>query len=120
MAAIVYEFAAYAMNYSLWHPISFSVIQQDVGTQGGHLKFTNTTGANQADTVAYLAKYRHDQRHIPCAKYQVVWSRVIPSSVYHAKICQTIHFFVENKYRVSEKTTLVGALQYDKANAQSV
>jgi iron complex outermembrane receptor protein len=49
----LYEFAAYAMNYSLWHPISFSVIQQDVGTQGGHLKFTNTTGANQL-TVAYL------------------------------------------------------------------
>ena len=109
----VYEFAAYAMNYSLWHPISFSVIQQDVGTQGGHLKFTNTTGANQL-TVAYLPSTGTTKgtSHAPNINGLVTGN---PSSDYTQK--STNHtFFVEDKYRISEKTTLVGALQYDKAN----
>lgn len=109
----LYEFAAYAMNYSLWHPISFSVIQQDVGTQGGHLKFTNTTGANQL-TVAYLPSTGTTKgtSHAPNINGLVTGN---PSSVYQQKSVNHT-FFVENKYRVSEKTTLVGALQYDKAN----
>ncbi len=109
----VYEFAAYAMNYSLWHPISFSVIQQDVGTQGGHLKWTNTTGANQL-TVAYLPSTGSTKgtSHAPNANGLVTGN---PSSVYQQKSVNHT-FFVENKYRLSDKTTLVGALQYDKAN----
>jgi iron complex outermembrane receptor protein len=109
----VYEFAAYVMNYSLWHPISFSVIQQDVGTQGGHIKFTNTSGANQL-TVAYLpsAGTTKGTSHAPNANGLVTGN---PSSVYQQKSVNHT-FFVENKYRLSDKTTLVGALQYDKAN----
>ena len=33
----IYEFAAYAMNYSLWHPIDV-IIEQDAKTFGGHLR----------------------------------------------------------------------------------
>ncbi len=108
----VYEFAAYAMNYSLWHPISFSVIQQNVDTQGGHLKLTNTTGANQF-TVAYLSSTGTTKgtSHAPNTSGLVTGN---PTSDYTQK--STNHtFFVEDKYRVSDKTTLVGAIQYDKA-----
>ena len=109
----VYEFAAYAMNYSLWHPIAYGIIQQNVDTQGGHLKLTNTTGANQF-TVAYLPSTGSTKgtRHAANV-YGLVTGN--PTNDYTQK--STNHtFFVEDKYRISEKTTLVGALQYDKAN----
>ncbi len=109
----VYEFAAYAMNYSLWHPITFGIIQQDVDTQGGHFKLTNTTGANQL-TVAYLPSSGTTKgtSHAPNANGLVKGN---PSSVYQQQSVNST-FFVEDKYRLSDKTTLVGALQYDKAN----
>lgn len=109
----VYEFAAYAMNYSLWHPITFGIIQQDVDTQGGHFKLTNTTGANQL-TVAYLPSSGTTKgtSHAPNANGLVKGN---PSSVYQQQSVNNT-FFVEDKYRLSDKTTLVGALQYDKAN----
>jgi len=111
----VYEFSAYAMNYSLWHPISFSVIQQHVDTQGGHLKLKNTTGANQF-TVAYLPSTGTTKgtSHAPNTSGLVTGN---PTSDYSQK--STNHtFFVEDKYRISDKTTWVGDLQYDKANRQ--
>lgn len=109
----VYEFAAYAMNYSLWHPIAYGIIQQNVDTQGGHLKLTNTTGANQF-TVAYLPSTGTTKGTLHAANvYGLVTGN--PTKDYTQK--STNHtFFVEDKYRISEKTTLVGALQYDKAN----
>jgi iron complex outermembrane receptor protein len=109
----VYEFAAYAMNYSLWHPISFSVIQQNVDTQGGHLKLTNITGANQW-TIAYLPSTGTTKgtSHAPNTSGLVTGN---PSSDYTQKSSNQT-FFAENKYRITEQTTLVGALQYDKAN----
>ena len=109
----VYEFAVYAMNYNLWHPISFSVIQQNVDTQGGHLKLTNTSGANLF-TVAYLPSTGTTKgtSHVPNISGLVTGN---PTSDYTQK--STSHtFFVEDKYRITDKTTLVGALQYDKAN----
>lgn len=111
----VYEFAAYTMNYNLWHPISFGIIQQSVDTQGGHLKWTKTMGANQF-TVAYLpsAGTTKGTSHAPNTSGLVTGN---PSSAYTQK--STNHtFFVEDKYRITDKTTLVGALQYDKANRQ--
>ena len=109
----VYEFAAYTMNYSLWHPITFGIIQQDEDTQGGHFKLTNTTGANQL-TVAYLPSSGTTKgtSHAPNANGLVKGN---PSSVYQQQSVNNT-FFVEDKYRLSDKTTLVGALQYDKAN----
>jgi len=111
----VYEFAAYAMNYSLWHPISFGVIQQNVDTQGGHLKLTNTTGANQF-TVAYLPSTGATKgtSHAPNTSGLVTGN---PTSDYKQKSINHT-FFVEDKYRISDKTALVGAIQYDKANRQ--
>lgn len=109
----VYEFAAYAMNYRLWHPISFGIIQQNVGTHGGHLKLTNTTGVNQF-TVAYLPSTGTTKgtQHASNNSGLVTGN---PTSDYTQK--STNHtFFVEDKYRISDKTTLVGAIQYDKAN----
>lgn len=109
----VYEFAAYAMNYNLWHPIAFGIIQQNVDTQGGHLKLTNTSGANQV-TVAYLPSSGTTKgtSHAANASGLVTGNS---TSDYSQK--STNHsFFVEDKYRISDKTTLVGALQYDKAN----
>jgi iron complex outermembrane receptor protein len=108
----VYELAAYAMNYSLWHPISFGVIQQQVDTQGGHLKWTNTSGPNQV-TLAYLPSTGTTKgtSHAPNTSGLVTGN---PTSDYTQK--STNHtFFVEDRYRVSDKTTLVAAMQYDKA-----
>lgn len=109
----VYEFAAYAMNYNLWHPIAYGIIQQNVDTQGGHLKLTNTTGANQF-TVAYLPSTGTTKgtSHAPDPSGLVTGN---PTSDYTQKSANHT-FFVEDKYRISDKTTLVGALQYDKAN----
>ena len=109
----VYEFAAYAMNYNLWHPIAYGIIQQNVDTQGGHLKLTNTTGANQF-TVAYLPSTGTTKgtSHAANPTGLVTGS---PTSDYSQKSSNHT-FFVEDKYRISDKTTLVGALQYDKAN----
>ena len=109
----VYEFAAYVMNYNLWHPISYGIIQQNVDTQGGHFKLTNTSGENQV-TVAYLPSTGTTKgtRHGANDNGLVTGN---PTNDYTQK--STNHtFFVEDKYRISEKTTLVGALQYDKAN----
>ena len=109
----VYEFAAYVMNYNLWHPISYGIIQQNVDTQGGHLKLTNTTGANQF-TVAYLPSTGTTKGTLHAANVNGLVTGD-PTKDYTQK--STNHtFFVEDKYRISEKTTLVGALQYDKAN----
>jgi iron complex outermembrane recepter protein len=108
----VYELAAYAMNYILWHPISFGVIQQKVDTQGGHLKWTNTSGSNQL-TLAYLPSTGTTKgtSHAPNTSGLVTGN---PTSDYTQK--STNHtFFVEDRYRISNNTTLVGALQYDKA-----
>lgn len=109
----VYEFAAYAMHYNLWHPISFGVIQQNVDTQGGHLKLTNITGANQW-TVAYLPSTGTTKgtSHAPNTSGWVIGN---PSADYTQKSSNQT-FFAENKYRITEQTTLVGALQYDKVN----
>ena len=109
----VYEFAAYVMNYDLWHPIAYGVIQQKVGTQGGHLKLTNTSGANQV-TIAYLPSSGTTKgtSHAANASGLVTGN---PTNDYTQKSINHT-FFIEDKYRISDKTTLVGALQYDKAN----
>ncbi|MEN9689544.1 MAG: hypothetical protein RI998_1541 [Pseudomonadota bacterium] len=108
----VYEFAVYAMNYKLWHPISFSVIQQKVDTQGGHLKFTHSSGANQI-SVAYLPSSGTTKgtSHAPNASGLVTGN---PTSDY-SQTSVNHTFFLEDKFRLSEKTTLLGALQYDQA-----
>jgi iron complex outermembrane receptor protein len=109
----VYEFAVYAMNYNLWHPITHGIIQQNVDTQGGHLKLTNTTGANQF-TVAYLPSTGATKgtRHGANDNGLVI----SPLTNDYTQKSTNHTFFVEDKYRISEKTTFVGALQYDKAN----
>ena len=109
----VYEFAAYAMNYNLWHPISFGVIQQKVDTQGGHLKLTHTAGANQV-TFAYLPSAGTTQGTSHASNNNGVVTGNLSSD--YAQKSTNHTFFVEDKYRVSDATTWVGALQYDKAN----
>ena len=109
----VYEVALYAMNYKLWHPISYGIIQQHVNTQGGHLKLTHTSGANQL-TLAYLPSVGTTKgtKHSANVDALVVGA---PSEDYEQKSANH-SFFIEDKYKVSDKTTLIGALQYDKAS----
>ncbi len=111
----VYEFAAYAMNYSLWHPIAYGVIQQRVDTQGGHFKVTNTMGAHQL-TLAYLPSLGTTKgtSHAPNVNG---WVTGNPVSDYTQKSANHT-VFVEDKYRITDKTTWVVALQYDKAHRQ--
>lgn len=107
----LYEFAAYAMHYSLWHPID-AVIEQNAQTQGGHVKVTQLY-ANHELSFAYLPSAGLTQGSSRPTNNQGAASGA-PTSDY-AQQAKNHSFFVENKYRVSPQTTLVGALQYDSA-----
>ncbi len=106
-----YEFAMYAMNYELWHPID-SIVEQHAQTYGGHLKFTNVTDKNKL-TLAYLPSYgttdgtskpSDNMGHIAGA----ATSDYTQTSTNHS-------FLIEDKYNLTSKTLLVAALQYDSA-----
>lgn len=108
----LYEVAAYAMNYSLWHPIS-SIVQQQAQTHGGHLKLTHMADAHQW-TVAWLPSVGTTRGSSAPSNQQGGASGPATSQYEQASVNQS--FFIEDKFRVSPHTTWVGALQYDRAN----
>jgi iron complex outermembrane receptor protein len=106
-----YEFAVYAMNYELWHPIS-SIVEQHAQTYGGHIKFTNVTDKNKL-TLAYLPSYgTTDGTSKPTDNMGnssgAATSDYTQTSTNHS-------FLIEDKYNLTSKTLLVAALQYDSA-----
>ncbi len=108
----LYEVAAYAMNYSLWHPIS-SIVQQHAQTQGGHVKLTHMADVHQL-TLAWLPSVGTTRGSSAPSNQQGGASGPVTSLYEQASVNQS--FFIEDKFRVSSHTTLVGALQYDRAN----
>jgi iron complex outermembrane recepter protein len=106
-----YEFALYAMNLELWHPIG-TIVEQHAQTYGGHLKFTNVTDKNKL-TLAYLPSYgTTDGTSKPTDNMGnssgAATSDYTQTSTNHS-------FLIEDKYNLTSKTLLVAALQYDSA-----
>ena len=108
---VLYEFAAYAMNYSLWHPID-SIIEQNAKTQGGHLKATYFLGPHQL-SWAYLPSVGSTHGSSKPSNNQGAASG--PATSLYRQESLNNSFFIEDKYRLSERTTWMAVLQYDRA-----
>lgn len=108
---VIYEFAAYAMNYSLWHPID-SVIEQNAKTQGAHFKATLFHGSHQL-TLAYLPSVGSTHGTSKPTNHQ--GAPIGPATSAYNQESRNDSFFVEDKYRLSDRTTWTLALQYDRA-----
>lgn len=108
----IYEFAAYAMNYSLWHPID-SIIEQNAKSMGGHIKATRLLGQHQI-SVAYLPSVGSTKGTAKPTNNQGAASG--PATSNYDQQSKNDSFFIEDKYKSSDRTTWIGALQYDRAN----
>jgi iron complex outermembrane receptor protein len=108
----IYEFAAYAMNYSLWHPID-SIIEQNAKSMGGHLKATRLFDQHQV-SVAYLPSVGSTKGTAKPTNNQGVATG--PATSNYDQQSKNDSFFIEDKYKSSERTTWIAALQYDRAN----
>jgi iron complex outermembrane receptor protein len=108
----IYEFAAYAMNYSLWHPID-SIIEQNAKSMGGHLKATRLFDQHQV-SVAYLPSVGSTKGTSKPTNNQGVATG--PATSNYDQQSKNDSFFIEDKYKSSERTTWIAALQYDRAN----
>jgi iron complex outermembrane recepter protein len=106
-----YEVAAYAMNYSLWHPID-TLVEQNAQTQGGHFKATHFGPAHQL-TLAYLPSVGVTTGSSRPSNNQGAATGSATSRYQQKSNNQSA--FIEDKYRLSAHTTLVSALQYDSA-----
>jgi iron complex outermembrane receptor protein len=107
-----YEFAVYAMNYELWHPID-SIVEQHAQTYGGHIKFTNVTDKNKL-TLAYLPSYgTTDGTSKPSDNMGHSTGAAATSD--YTQTSTNHSFLIEDKYNLTSKTLLVAALQYDSA-----
>jgi iron complex outermembrane receptor protein len=109
----LYEFAAYAMNYSLWHPID-AIIEQNAKSIGGHLKATSQLGSHQL-SVAYLPSVGSTKGTSKPNANNQGYATGAATSIYDQQSTND-SFFIEDKYKSSERTTWTAALQYDRAN----
>lgn len=112
----IYEIAAYAMHYSLWHPID-SIIEQNAQSIGGHFKATRLLDQHQI-SVAYLPSVGTTKGTAKNTNNQGVATSG-PTSDYNQQ-SKNNSFFIEDKYKSSERTTWIAALQYDRANRKVV
>jgi iron complex outermembrane receptor protein len=109
---ITYEFAAYVMNYSLWHPID-SIIEQNARSVGGHFKRMQTFDQHQV-SVAYLPSMGSTKgTSRPTDNHGAAIGAATST---YAQQSQNDSFFIEDKYKSSDRTTWTAALQHDRAN----
>ena len=107
----IYEFAAYGMNYALWHPITV-IIQQNAKTWGGHLKATHIFNTHQI-SYGYLPSIGSTKGTSKPSNNLGVATGSATSD--YDQQSKNDSFFVEDKYKLSQRTTLTSALQYDRA-----
>jgi len=112
----IYEFAVYAMNYSLWHPIDV-IIEQDAKTFGGHLKVTKLIDQHTL-TFAYLPNTGSTKGTSKPSNNLGQASGPATSNYDQQSNNQSI--FIEDKYKLSNQSSLIGALQYDRANRKVI
>ncbi len=108
----IYELAAYAMNYSLWHPID-SIIEQNAKSIGGHIKVIRLLDQHQI-SVAYLPSVGSTKGTSKPTNNQGAATGQATSN--YDQQSKNDSFFIEDKYKYSERTTWIAALQYDRAN----
>jgi iron complex outermembrane recepter protein len=108
----IYEFAAYAMNYSLWHPID-SIIEQNAKTVGGHIKAIRLLDQHQI-SAAYLPSVGSTRGTSKPTNNQ--GAATGPATSNYDQQSKNDSFFIEDKYKSSERTTWTAALQYDRAS----
>ncbi|MCE2871298.1 MAG: TonB-dependent receptor [Oxalobacteraceae bacterium] len=110
------EVATYVMQHDLWHPITFGFIEQDTTTYGGHIKVSNKSklfGANNVLTLGYLPDFGTTD-----GRTRRVGAGFVPGSVstqYRQK-SENHRFLIEDKFSLSDVTTLIGSLQYHQSN----
>jgi len=107
----IYELAAYGMNYALWHPID-TIVQQNAKTWGGHLKATQMFNDHQI-SFAYLPSIGTTKGTSKPTNDQGVATGSATSD--YDQQSKNDSFSVEDKYKLSNQTTLISALQYDRA-----
>lgn len=107
----IYELAAYSMNYALWHPID-TIVQQNAKTWGGHLKATQMFNDHQIG-FAYLPSIGSTKGTSKPTNDQGVATGSATSD--YDQQSKNDSFSVEDKYKLSKQTTLISALQYDRA-----
>ena len=112
----VYEFAVYAMNYSLWHPID-SIIEQNAKTLGGHLKITKLVD-DHAISFAYLPNVGSTKG--TAKKTNNLGQATSAATSDYDQQSNNQSFFIEDKFKINNQTTLIGALQYDRASRKVV
>jgi iron complex outermembrane receptor protein len=112
----IYEFAAYSMNYSLWHPID-SIIEQNAKSIGGHIKATLLLDQHQI-SVAYLPSVGSTKGTAKPTNNQGDATGSATSN--YDQQSKNDSFFIEDKYKSSERTTWITALQYDRANRKLI
>jgi iron complex outermembrane receptor protein len=104
------------MNYSLWHPID-SIIEQNAKSIGGHIKATRLLDQHQI-SVAYLPSVGSTKGTSKPTNNQ--GAATGPATSNYDQQSKNDSFFIEDKYKLSERTTWIAALQYDRANRKVV
>lgn len=110
----LYEFAVYAMNYRLWHPID-TLVEQHAQSVGGHVKVTRSVDRHHI-SVAYLPSAGSTQGTSKPTDHQ--GSAAGAATSHYNQQSKNDSFFIEDKYQLSVRTTWTAALQYDRANRQ--
>lgn len=112
----IYEFAAYAMDYDLWHPID-SIIEQTAKSVGGHLKVTRMFDAHQI-SIAYLPSVGSTKGTSKPSNNQGAATGAATQN--YDQQSKNDSVFVEGKFKASDRTVWVSALQYDRARRKVV
>jgi iron complex outermembrane recepter protein len=112
----IYELAAYAMNYSVWHPID-TVIEQHARSIGGHLKVTRLIDQHQV-SLAYLPSGGSTKGTSKPTNHQ--GAAIGPASSDYDQQSTNASFFIEDQFKLSDRTTWTAALQYDRAHRKVV
>jgi len=112
----IYEFALYAMNYSLWHPID-AIIEQNAKTLGGHIKVTRIWDRHQI-SVAYLPSAGSTKGTSKPTNHSGVATGAATSN--YDQQSKNDSLYLEDQYKSSDRTTWTAALQYDSASRKVV
>ena len=110
------EVATYVLQHDLWHPITFGFIEQNTTTYGGHIKVSDKSklfGANNILTVGYLPDFGTTD-----GRTRRVGAGFVPGAVstQYSQKSDNHRFLIEDRFSLSDVTTLIGSLQYHQSN----
>lgn len=108
-----FEFAIYAMQHELWHPIQFGFIGQSTNTYGGHLRLSDRSrlfGLPNLLTLAYLpdtGTTDGSNRAVVTPAYTAgaLTANYVQKSLNH-------RLLLEDRLSLSERSRVTASLQY--------